>query len=291
MFIQNTLSARLKVKPLKEGEVKIFKLVGNGKIDHATGQARYNSGGHFTGIFTIYDKFETEASKKKKILRNVTGTAVVEKDGKETLEEVVSDIEFNNRGIRVVKHDEYATLVCLTRANENASNPFRDKSKPAIWEEMSPAETKKELLDNMAVAFKAESYARTADIRDLQALAKKLSATGVKELMVSSDKKADELRHDLIFISRKYPKELLRNSKDKEMKLKIIIDDAIKLFLLDFDEDKKEWIWCVDSSTIVAVPAGTEPVAELVDHLTKNKESNQRLISSVNEIMKSEVEA
>jgi hypothetical protein len=285
------LSPRLKVKPLKEGSVKIFKLVGNGKIDHATGQARYNSGGHFAGYVTIYDPFDTDVANRKKILKNVTGSNPVIKDGKETLEEVVSDIEFNRQGICVVKHDEYPKLVLLTRANENLSIPFRDKSKPAVWEEMNPAESRKDILNNMDLAYKAESYARTADIKDLQVTAKKLTATGVKEMAVSFDKRSDDLRHDLIIISRKFPKEVLRNSKDKEMKMKIIIDDAVKLFILDFDEDKKEWVWCVDSTTIVAVPAGTEPLAELVDHLTKNKESNQRLISAVNELMKSEVEA
>jgi hypothetical protein len=283
------LSNRLKVKPLKEGQIKIFKLVGSGEIDPGTGQPRFNSGAHYEGYFTIHDKFEKDHTKRKKVLKNVTGTSTKVVDGKEVVEEVVSPIDFNGKGLRIVKEDEYNTLVCLMRANENASNPFRNPRVPALWEEVEPEKGRQQVMDLMDLQLAAEMYAKSADMKDVVALAKKLNETG--DFVIILDKRdAGDIRFDMRKIARENPKEFMRYSKDKEMKIKILIEDAVSNLVISYDEDAKEWIWDEDSSLLLKVEAGKEPLKALCAFLDKDKEANDKLLEIVNESMRSHIE-
>jgi hypothetical protein len=283
------LSNRLKVKPLKEGQVKIFKLVGSGDIDPATGQPRFNSGAHYEGYFTIHDKFEKDPTKRKKVLKNVTGTSTKVENGKDVVEEVVSPIDFNAKGLRIVKDDEYNTLVCLMRANENGSNPFRNPRVPSLWEEVEPEKGRQQIMDLMDLQLTAEMYAKTGNMKDIIALAKKLNETGDFAIILDN-KDSDDIRFDMRRIARENPKEFMRYSKDKEMKIKILIEDAVSNLVISYDDDTKEWKWDEDGTSLLIVPAGKEPVKALCDFLDKNKEVNEKLLEIVNESMKSPVE-
>lgn len=287
MELKSQLSSRLQVKPLKEGDLKVFKLCGSGQIDpHVKDEASgknlpaHNGGGSFVGYFTIYDKFEPIASKRKKVLKNVTGTYFEpNKDtGKDEEREVMEDILFNSKGVCVVKHDEYPKLVCLTRANENASNPYRDKSKPAIWEEVDSASTQlKAIISDRDLAYEAESIARKCDIKDAMVISKKLFNKVYPD--------PDDLRQALINAAISNPKEFIRNSKDKEMRLKIQIADATRMRFLDMNENE-EWIWREnDGRDVVLCPVeiGKEPYGVLIEYITANKEFATKLSRHVDE--------
>ncbi len=287
------LSNRLKVRALKEGQVKIFKLVNSGKVDpnvldEKTKQpvAAYNGGGTFMGFFTIYDKYEQDKPKAKKILKNIIGSSIVIKDGKEVLEDVVGNIEFNSKGLCIVKHDEYAKLVCLTRANENKSNPFRNSSIPAVWEEVDAVATQEDILNEMDLVYDAETYAMQCDIKEAVSLASTFKLKHKKD-------DVREIRMVLRGYAKEFPKEFFRNTKNKEMKMKLSISDAMKLNLIDLT-DAQDWIWLEANGTdtkMVSVEAGQDSFAVLIDHLTKNKEDNKKLINALDAIMHQPLEA
>ncbi len=285
--MESNLSERLKVKPLKEGEVKIFKLVGSGNIDpnmrdmDGKPLPSFNQGATLVGYFTIYDKFEKDKAKAKKVLKNVIGTYFeTNKDtGKEEEKETMGDITFNSKGFCIVKHDEYPKLVCLLRANENGSNPYRDQSKIAIWEELDVnvnAELAAIITDG-DLAYEAETIARKGDIKDCMAISQKLLGH------INKDPK--DLRQELINAAIKNPKEFIRASKDKEMRLKLQIADAMRMRFLDMNENE-EWIWRENNGTdvmLVAVKVGVEPYSVLIEFINANKEFATKLSKHVDE--------
>ncbi len=283
---KSQLSTRLQVKPLKEGEIKTFKLCGSGNIDpnvrdEASGKnlPAHNGGADFVGYFTIYDKYEPIPSKRKKVLKNVTGTYIEpNKDtGKDEEREVLENITFNSKGICVVKHDEYTKMVCLMRANENASNPYRDKSKPAVWEELNANENAAlaAIISDGDLAFEAENIARKGDIKDCMAISKKLFGS------INPDPK--DLRQKLVNEARSNPKGFIRASKDKDMRLKIQIDDAMKMRLLDLNENE-EWVWMENDGKdilLVKVDVSKDPYVALIEFINTDKEFATKLSKHV----------
>jgi len=290
------LSKRLEVRPLKEGQTKTFKLCAAGRFDPHVTDARtgrpiqaFNGGATFEGYLTIYDPFETDKRNAKKILKNVTGSAtrIVEENGKkkEVLDEVVSPIEFNQKGVCVVKHDQYNTLVCLTRANENASNPYRDKSKPALWEEVdvNSEVALKSIISDADLAYEAETIARKGDVVVLNAMSKKLLGKTFAD--------PDDLRFAMVNAARSNPKEFIRTSKDKEMKMKVQIDDAMKMRFLDLNENE-EWIWRENNGTditLVKVDVSKDPYAALIEYILANKDFATKLSKHVDEQLETPV--
>ncbi len=270
------LSRRLQVKPLDLGQVKVFRLIHAGKIDKAITNSdgspayAYNKSAHYTGYFTIFDNYEKDPTKKNKILKNVTGWSTEIKDGKEVINEIIENIVFTGQGVCIVKHTEPNKLICLTRANENESNPFRDKRIPALWKELSVTEGRKVEIELADMSFDAELIAMRGDIIEVKSICDKV---GIK----TKGKQTEDIRHDLRMFGKMNPREVLRNSKNIEAKVKIMFEDASALRLISFLDDTRNWIWEDDEAAICAVEIGKDPEEVLIDFLLKNKEASKRL--------------
>jgi hypothetical protein len=276
------LSSRLKVKPLKEGEVKLFRLVGTGKIDPMSGKPSVNSGATYKGHFTIYDRFESEESKRKKVLKNVIGTETrIDDKGKEYVREIIGDLEFNSNGVIIVKHEDYNLLQLLTRANENKSNKYRNPSKPALWEEVDPTPSDLKLIDKMDIEFEAESFAKTGDITLVTQVLGKIDPS------MRNLKNPGDIRFALRKIARTNPKEVIRHGRDKELKIKILISEAIQYGILDYLDESREWHYCdsVKDSLIHQSEIGKDLETDFVEFLKKNSQVTKKLTEQLNSVL------
>lgn len=273
------LSPRLKVKNLKPGQIKVFKLINVGKIDPTSNKAYRPAGAEYIGEFTIFDQFEKEDHKQLKVIRNVISRRpIVKPDGSQHVEEVVAPVEFDKTGFCIVHPDQYNLLVCLTRANENASNPFRKKSVPALWEEVQPTKTMIDNFQNLDMALDAERIVIGLSMQDLQVMSKKLGAW-------TATKSSDALRYDLRILARSNPKEIIRCGTDRKLQMEIYVADAILANAIDFEEDTKRWIWSYEEegkNIILTVGLGKEPKSELVNFLAGNKDASKKLIAFLN---------
>lgn len=275
----------MQVKPLNQGEVRIFKLLNAGKVDpkvtlsDGTKTFAYNQGATYVGQFSIFDKYEKEAKDRNKILKNVIGTNTKSVDGREFQEEIVGDIVFNSRGVCVATHREPNKYLCLARANENLSNPERDTRVPALWEEMSVVANRKMEKEIANREYEAETIALRGDIKEVMAICEKVGIKGVNK------KDTDDLRHDLRIFAKSNngqgAREIIRNSKNQEAKLKIYLEDATFLRVLSYLDETRAWIWEEDESEIVKVDAGKDPEEVLLDFLMKNKDVSKRLVDSL----------
>jgi predicted regulator of amino acid metabolism with ACT domain len=270
-----------KVKRLKEGEIRIFRLLHAGTIDISTKKPIKCGSFTTTGEFVIYDKFEKEPAKMRKVLKNVTASHTVVKNGEHVLEEVVEDITFSaGRGICIVNHTEYPKLVCLTLASENASNIFRDKKVRPIWEEVQPDKDLAKKNEELDYEFHAQVLVREA-VNDskLRELAKK---TGV----FAEDKTSEQLLYDLKLKAKKEPKEILRAGGDTKIRTQIYIDDALFLGIIEFFEDTREWKYIEKNEVICKVDQGQFEDDRLVEYLVSTPKANTELITTINKIYK-----
>lgn len=257
-----TLNLSPKLLPKELKKPKMYRLVNMGKLDYSTISevtnqpvVKRNPFYISEGIETIYDKFEPDPAKRRKVIKNLVGTELKHKDGKTVLEEKIESIILVN-GIIIVQPEQYFTYLFMERSNNNKSNPFRDQSKPAVWEEVEEAKAAEEILKEEDLRHDAESIARTMSIEEARAYAKKLEIPGW-------DKKgSDELRLDLRQRAKANARDFIKGSKDNRAKRKLQISDAKDYGIIAFDPDTNTWEWPwekkAEDRKIVEIPVGNE---------------------------------
>lgn len=280
------LSPKMMPKPLKLGEIKIYKLCNAGEVDYTTTSEA--TGRHITkvnpyyiseGVESIYDKYEDDHYKRNKIIKNVTGTELKNKDGRAVIEEKVEDIEFVN-SVCVVRDNEPGKYLFLERSNYNKNNPFRDKTKPAVWEAVEGEKEISEVLAIEAIKDDAIFILREMTTKEMQACAKGLGILNI------DSKDSDALRWDLRQKALKDPKEFIKKSKNAKAIRKLQIADAKLYKIIAFDEDSGNWIWPSekeDKRVVCAVPVGRKDSPEdfLDEFLIENTTFYQKLVNAI----------
>lgn len=274
-------SERLKktVKPIQEGELRVFKLLNMPK--DANGKDKPIPGRTTCGVFKIYDKFEKNPNKRNKYLRNVSGTYTEVVEGKPVTKEIVEDVDFNRMGFCVVKHTEPNKLMCLTMANENASNPFRDTSVNAWFYEVKPSVELAVQTEELDYDFEAARIVREA-ISDKTGKWKQLA----KQLGINTDNPTDQIFHDLKYKAKKEPKLIIRSGTDVKLKVQIYIKDAIGASVIMFFAEDREWKYIELDTLVCSVDPGKDENERLEEYLISNDKARNELIKVVNDLYK-----
>lgn len=266
------LSKELLPKQIKEGEVKTFKLVGAGAIDPLSGLPSHKAGGTYVGTTTVFDKVK----KKKVFLRNITGIGSTIKDGKDVIEEVISDVVFDSIGLLHVTWDQPETYVYLSRHNVCLTNPYRDKNVKAEWEELLPINAEEQVKFRLDLEYESMRLVKEADINQIKAMVVTLAKKGYLK-HVNIDGHASDTRHELVKFTRTNPAEIIRASKNKKEVTKLDIVEANDLREIEYSYDNNEWIWCNIHGTeklIHTVEPGSDAVNSLAEFLLKEEEAN-----------------
>jgi hypothetical protein len=275
-----TLSKRLTdtVKPLEEGETRVFKLIGAGKFDPVSKRAFFPT--HTTcGVFNIYDKFEKDKARAKKVIKNIVGTeTVLNEQGQYVQKEIIEDIDFNRQSVTIVRHTEHQKLICLSLCNENASNPFRDKKVKPLFEEVKDKEELQRLSEELDYDHLAGTIVR-------EAIAGK--GNEFKQLAISlgvySDMKSSvQIIHDLKLKAKTHPKEVLRAGADWKVKMNIYATDAIDAGIIILFPDTREWRYIEADILVCDVKPGEVEFDRLIEYLVSNQAAKKHLIEVVN---------
>lgn len=263
-----------KLIPKKINKPKVYKLCGMGLLDYTriseetnTPIPSVNPYVVIEGIESIVDKFEEDQYNQVKVIENIVGTRVVKRDGKSFTENEIAPIEFIN-GVCVVKPHEFYKYLFLERSNNNASNPFRDKSKPKVWEAVEDEKEASQLIADAEVKDDAILLSKTMSLEEARAYAQKLN--------INIDRPADAIRWDLRLRAEKDPKEFIKGSKDAKAKRKIQIMDAKAYGIIRFDAESNNWIWPnekhPDKRIIMSVPIGSESPEAALDNFFIEKD-------------------
>lgn len=254
---------------LKPGEIRKFKLLNAGAIDQNTGHPAYNAGATFSGTSTVWDKTKNQPV----IIKNITGYETVQdRDGKDSLREIVSHVEFDNTGMCYVNHKQPETYLWLARDDRNASNPFRDKSKEAVWYEVLEVNTKEREQFRFNLEYDAQTLARNPNIKEVIAIATVLAKKKLIDVNLSGP--AQDIRYEVMKCCSINPKEVIRAAKDKQAILKLDIQDASNLGEIEYQHDGNAWVWPkeYENNVIHKVTPGEDPLEALAKYLLTDKD-------------------
>lgn len=236
------LHPRMMPKPLTKS--KVYKLCNLGNIDPSTvsvetGRPRNNRNPFVLceGYEEVFDKFEAKENptKAQKTLKNVVGTTTEKKDGKLFQVEKIEEVLFRD-GLFIVRPNQINTYIFMERSNSNKSNPFRDTTKPPVWEPLEDSKTTATILRDDDILLDAQLIAKEMTFDEARAYAVKLN-------IPVEGKQPEEIRWSLRGKAKDNPREFIRGSKDTRAMRKMQIGDALAYAIISFDADAKKWMW------------------------------------------------
>jgi hypothetical protein len=280
MYPNEVLSEGMKVPPLKEGEIKMFKLSNHGKIKvgkDSKGNPIYNQRSQvLVGETAVYDRYD----KRMKLIGNVVSSAKVEgKEGEETrFKLVTAPIYFPKNGVIMVNHEKNDLYAYLMRMNENGSNPFRDKRKRAIFEVVDEQKKIKRQLVSDEIELEARILVKDADTDMVKLIAKGVGS-------IDLDSSIETIKANLTSLAKKDPVSVIKASSDVGLKAIIAVNEGTDLLYIKFDDspDQRKWYWMSDYSDIISVEVGDDPVKTLAEWLASDKgiESYRKLTNEI----------
>src|SRR6478609_939810 len=126
------VSSRM-MPPATKKKLAIYAGISNGAIDPLTNESVIPPSIVIPATFVIYDRFEPDLAKRNKLIKYSTRNETVFKDGKYETQEVIEDIIMEGGQKTVVIEDDILLYICMELNPLNASNKWRDHSKPAAF--------------------------------------------------------------------------------------------------------------------------------------------------------------
>lgn len=236
----NNLSDKLYVRPIKKARTYRLLVVGkedNNAINEKTNLPIISCPPTMLveGREVIHDSGEEDLTKSYKIIENVTGLIIEEKDGVTVTKKNVDYVEFRNGFFTVFPH-QYNTLVFMERSSSNKNNPFRDKNKPAKWEVVDEEKSAEDIFRDEEMKTYALSIAQKCTSEEARAYAKKLEMPSLEQSSIV------EVKLFLMNKAKENAEEFIKGSNDTRAKMKLQIYQAKEFKIIEFDADKNKWM-------------------------------------------------
>ncbi len=276
--VNGLVSERLRVKPLKEGEIAIYKLIKSDmdditRTEESSGKKmKHQQVYSFPGRKRIYDPF----LQKRILIQYVTSFRHVKLPSGEVKEEpIVSRVTFPRSGEIILTSRDFARMQFLERMEENRDNEFRDPAgpKPIFYRVNSKRQAIKELEDDY---FKVDAlvHIKNAEEVELKRIYHALDADEKKN--INANEGYEQLKRQIFKLAEKNPKLVLKASSNKEAKKKVQILDAERFRIIVFDEGDEQtprrWVF-IDREPMVICEV--EPGVHKFDGLYKFFESEK----------------
>jgi hypothetical protein len=290
--LNKLVSEPLRVMPLRDDEKAIYKLViadfvDTSRTDMQGKPLQVNPSRLMHHTCKITDPI----SKQKVLIRNITGyTNVVLPNGEDQRKPVVAKFKFEKGGIQTVDSNQFETYAWMERHNGNRDNPFRDKSKPAVFYRVNSVKKANLELENDYILVDALNYIRNSDLLQLKSM-----YAGLKEISPASIRDIDAtnpatLKKGLFDYTKQNPILAMKASESSEVKFKIAIMEAEHFNVIMFDEgnedadQNRQWRF-VDSNMakICDIDVAEHKIDGLGKHF-KTKEGYQHYLRMANEL-------
>lgn len=270
----------LMMPPYTKKQIAIYKIIGSGQVNPATGEPAHLVDVLIPGRYTLFDRFELDPLKKDKIIQNITGTERYTEDGKQKVRDVVDDIVFANGYLAVPVESKFQLYVFMELHPNNRTNKWRPSNNtPVLFERVdimhrSPAAKSAE----QDLGIDAAIIIRDMSKEDLYKYAIPANVSVEKGRMLS------DIRSDLTTFAMKDPIAFFKLKKDSKAGVKIIILDAINLGLLEYRPDKKSFYLSTTEEIFHTHTVGEEHMESLIKTMAKpeNAEAFKVLTDQIN---------
>lgn len=256
MAINDIVSKEMQVPALKPGEVKLFRRLLKGQIDPSTKEPYILSDYWMMGKAMVYDPF-SKPPRSVLLLNEVGQRPIVMPDGVTRYEPIVEMIKWDESGEILCTEANHEKYCFLMRSNLNKSNPLRNNKKKPLFAVVDKlAEVKEELAD-FDLTVEAHQHVKSADMTELQVIAKKLNIKVAPDL----------LRTDILNrVHQGQAKNILKASSNTDLKKRIQVADAEKYDLIVFNDTTGEWFFTDErEKAICEVKLDTDRVEGLLE--------------------------
>lgn len=259
VYVNQVLSKQMYVRPLKEGQVAIYRLQGSGKLHPKTKKPINPSGLSLKGKTTILDR----KTRRPVTIMNVTAYDPVEMpDGTLKMTPVIARVVWGNNGLLHIRPDQPELYAFLERHNANASNEFRDTSRRALFYRVNKELEREEKFIKDELELEARLLVRDAGPAEL-----KLMAEGFNK---NPNMDIGDLRMMLSQLAKQVPLQVIKKSSNKQLKRRIFIKEASDQFLILYQDQDKTWYWNdpeMEDTEICRVEVGEDKIDKLAEIL------------------------
>lgn len=179
---------------------------------------------------------------------------------------VLGDIVFQN-GSLVVPHTNPLLIRYLEKSNYNQGNPNRVKGTRAIFKVIDHEADAKKLMEVEVSQIQAANAVLGMEFSDLKAYARVLG--------VNINKSTEEIRHDMLVLSKKDPVKFMAGMDDPVVKRQQVIMDAMSYHLIEANKNGISWVLGDKKNLIVPVPIGQSPVAWFAEWTMSEKDGEK----------------
>lgn len=269
----------LMMPPYTKKVVAIYKIRSHDEINPATGLKSEPVDVSIPGRYVFFDRMEADPLKKHKILANVTGVEHYNENGEAKTRETVEDILFNS-GFKTVSVDQdYALYVFMELHPMNASNKYRPRNAPAVFERLDVRhKSKASIAAEQDLVLDAGNAVRLMDKEELY----KYAVPAMVD--TSAGRQVQEIRTDLKTWAMKHPIDFFKLNKDHTAAVRINVMDCMALGLIDYLMDKKTFLISTTEEKIMTHTAHEEPQERLINFLAKkeNEALYNKLLDQLN---------
>lgn len=293
--VNDVVSDRLKVTPLKDGEIAKYRLYKADQIDVTRTEAssgkklNHQQVYSFVGKKKIFDPF----TKRKVEIMNIESFKTQQlPDGQLKSIPVVGRLLFPRTGELILTSRDQEQYAFMERMNENGSNEFRDDTlgKPTFYRVDIKKQTMME-LEKDYIMVDALVHVRDAGETEVQTIYKGLDAETKKTLNADN---YEQLKKGLLKLSQENPILVLKASTNKVAKVKVQCMEASKWKIISFAEggngEERRWVFIGgDKPTeICTLEPGVHKIDGLVKFFIENKEGKnwyEQIISKLKDVL------
>lgn len=251
MNVNTVLSEKMRVKPLKQGEKAVFKMLNAFEKEPGREEPTRPESYLKSGLEMIFDPFANDGVGDHVLIGNVigfqaqreAGGGIKTEHGTPVMIPRTEKVEFI-KGFYTCSAEQNNTYAFLMRSKVCKDNPWRPRNVKARFELVSD---KKQVLQGMQFAdqqYKAEKLVRESAIMDLRALKAKLNSSSDATLHVKTDDSNIEgMMLELIHIAKRNPKSLIWASNDAASKMSVVVGECQNFQVLSFNNEKSPGTW------------------------------------------------
>ncbi|HTJ52617.1 MAG TPA: hypothetical protein VL443_24345 [Cyclobacteriaceae bacterium] len=257
--------------PITKKKLAMYEVIGKNEVDPLTRERIVSPTLILPGKYIIYDPFGEDVLKRHILLRNVTRTETVVRDGREVPEETTEDLIFPDGFKSVAIERNYLEYVLLELHPLNESNKFRDRSQAPAFKRIDLGYRKDwaETTAGMDLAFEAEKI--VVGMRNGDEIITYATAAGIPTAGRMIDSGDTSVKMDLRRFARQSPRDFFKLNKHNTMAIKMAVLEAIDLGLIEYFVDRRDWLFSTDGGSLGQHLPGQDPTETLIKLLQREE--------------------
>lgn len=289
--VNEILSEKMRVEPLKPGETATFRLSNFGQIDPLSNKEVYKAGRSLLGTHTIFDP--DDGGGTLKTISNITGTdriTVTDGKGNKTVEikPRVERVRFNSNASITLDHKKNDTYCYLMRHNGNATNPFRDKTHPVVFYLEQPDKAIAENIKKDDLTIRAKLLISRLSHGEIVTMATSINKEYGK-VRISLSQDTSNISYQLRKLAESNPEVVINNSNNVSLQMYTLLKEAVSAGLIEFSQMDNKW-YRIDGvnekNEILYVEPGKDRFDELAEYLTVNNPQTNKIKKFLREGLK-----